>query len=155
MDLPAVQLLYLKEEQQSLKGHACGLIEVASLMEFPYCEARLRGAGPWGTFAEFVEWVLVNCGSPYSLCPAVEAVTSPAPELSQPLPTHCTEWTPASMHKTVKRTEQTIALEPKPHWESDQTTPCISVRQLVELGVWNESLPTLSSLRVSSSWPLQ
>lgn len=62
-------------------------------MSSAHCEARFPGDGPQGTFAEIEEWVLMNCGSSYTICPAEEAVTipTPDPEPIQPPPTHCTE----------------------------------------------------------------
>lgn len=33
--------------------------------------------GPQGSFAQYVEWVLVNYGSLFTICPAEEDTTSP------------------------------------------------------------------------------
>lgn len=108
---------------------------------------------PQGSFGKFVKWVLVNCGSAYTIGPAEDdIVTSPTlntpPETSQPPPlsdltemlhvptTVRGDW-PATMDepKLRKRSEEVIALEPLPQPASDQVrkpaTPRISERVLV------------------------
>lgn len=44
--------------------------------------------GPLGSFAEFVEWVLVCNDSPYTVCPAEEELTSPTPTPAPPETSH-------------------------------------------------------------------
>lgn len=72
-------------------------------------KARLPGNGPRGTFAAYLEWVLVNNVSAFTICPAEDDITCPNldPEPSQPPPTHCTadrESEPTSMQESDKRT---------------------------------------------------
>lgn len=100
---------------------------------------------PRGNFTAFVEWVLVNNRSAFTIGPT-DYITCPTPGSEPSLPPHCTERTPeptadsepepAPMHRPVKRTEQTIAPEPEPHGESDQmlkpATLCVAVGQLME-----------------------
>lgn len=45
-------------------------------------KVRLLEEGPQGTFAQYVEWVLLDCGSHFSICKAEkEETTSPAPAM--------------------------------------------------------------------------
>lgn len=117
-------------------------------------KVHLPGVGPRGSFAEFVEWVLVNCGSAYTIDPTEDdIVISPTlntpPETSHPPPlsdlteilhvptTDHGDW-PATMDKPKprKRSVEVIALEALPQPASDQVrepaTPRISERVLVE-----------------------
>lgn len=86
MDIPAVHLLCLEKQDCSLEDHA----DLAFLTHCPdsclrtfydvrlntAMKAKLSGEGLHGGFAAFVEWVLVNCVSAYTIG-AVEDVTSP------------------------------------------------------------------------------
>lgn len=100
-------------------------------------KVHLPDVGPRGSFAKFGEWVLVNCGSAYTIGPAEDdIVTSPTlntpPETSHPPPlsdltetlhvptTDSGDW-PATMHepKPRKMSEEVIALEPLPQPVSD------------------------------------
>ncbi|ROL43187.1 hypothetical protein DPX16_18590 [Anabarilius grahami] len=110
MDLPAVQLLCLNQEQQSVKAHTQRFQQLACLINFPdrlLCtfyltslnvetKARLSGVSPWGKFAEFVEWVLENSRVANTICTAEDSSpTLTDLEPSQPSSYH-TEWTPES-----------------------------------------------------------
>ncbi|ROL46443.1 hypothetical protein DPX16_21627 [Anabarilius grahami] len=154
------QLLCLEQKDHSLEDHASGLFRFGSLTHYPDCSlydfttpasgnACLPVNCPREDFATYVEWVLVNNGSAFTICPAEDDITSPTldAEPSQPLPTHCTERTPepttdsepepAAKHKQVKRTEHTIAPKPEPHRASDQpATQCI----LHSLCSWSRAL---------------
>lgn len=90
MDLPAIQLLHHEQEQRSHKGLLGGR---ASLNIWTAFSVYLPGNGPWGDFAAFVEWMLVNNGSAFTICPAPEDITSttPDPEPGQPPSTYCME----------------------------------------------------------------
>lgn len=101
--------------------------------------------GPRGSFTEFIEWVLVNCGSAYTIGPAEDdIVTNPSlntpPETSHPPPTATgmmelpvvTADRPTAMDESEpeKRSEGVIAPGPVPFLESDQVrepaTSCIA-----------------------------
>lgn len=139
------------------KNHTPGFLQLACYMDFPgrsLCnfyytslnaetKARLPSVGPLGNFTEFVEWMLVNDGSTFTIFPA-ENYTNPTPdpEPRQKSP-HCTDMTAeptadgelehAAMHEPapVKRTKPNIALELKCHEKSDQVRVNI-MRVLVE-----------------------
>lgn len=82
-ELPAIQLLCVEQEQQTFKDHTKKFLQLPCLINFPdhlLClffrtslndrtKACLPGAGFQGDFAEFVEWVLVTCGTPNTICP--------------------------------------------------------------------------------------
>ncbi|ROI62437.1 hypothetical protein DPX16_5110 [Anabarilius grahami] len=160
MDLPAVQLLFLKQKEQSLEDHTRTFLDLGHLTNFPdrlLCVFYYSNLHEWSKvrlreyFAVFVEWVLVNNGSAFTICPGEDNITSPTldPEPSQPSP-HCTDTMPeptadrglesATMHEPVpapeKGTEPTIAPEPEPHRASDKVrepaTLCVAVGLLVE-----------------------
>ncbi len=83
MDLPAVQLLSLEQGQQTLETHTSGFLDLACLTTFPAhspCAFFLSSLNretkePQGNFAEFIEWVLVNCDSPYTVSPTLTPAT--------------------------------------------------------------------------------
>ncbi len=93
MDLPAVQLLCLEQLGHSLEDHTRDFLDLACLTHFPdrslcvfyytslseRCKARLPANGPKEEFAAFVEWVLVNCGSHFTIGTAEEEFTSVTP----------------------------------------------------------------------------
>lgn len=77
--------------------------------------------GSWGNFAKFVEWVLVNCGSRFIICPAEEDITSPAPDLepSQPSTLASTDFMPEPMEQTKEpMPEPYFALKPEANGQS-------------------------------------
>ena len=96
MDLPAVQLLCLEQEKLSLESHTCAFLDLACLTSFPdrllsvffltslnvETKARLPSVGPRGNFAEYVEWVLVNCGSAYTIGPAEDDILNSTAQLT-------------------------------------------------------------------------
>lgn len=96
-----------------------------------FCETKIRlpEVGPWGNFAEFVEWVLVNCKSPFTISPTEEDVTSPAPdpELSQPsiLPSPPQTLSPSPLRRKRQssRLSDTLPRSPSP---TDSLTRCMS-----------------------------
>lgn len=104
------------------------LHQLSELSEIKVC---LPGVDPRENFTKYVEWMVVNNGSPFTSCPAEKDFTStaPHPEPSQPNLTSCTE-----IFGT--KTEQIIALEPELHRNSDQvhepTRLSVPVRLLVE-----------------------
>lgn len=89
MDLPAVQLLCLEQQDRSLEDHTVDFLDLVCLMPNSDCslcifyltslskqsKAHLPANGPIKDFAMFVEWVLMN--SP-----------TPGPESSQPSSRH-------------------------------------------------------------------
>lgn len=103
MDLLAVQLLCLEQEQRSFEDHTKDFLDLACLTNFSdhslcafsknslneHTKARLLGDDPLGNFGMFVEWVLVNSGLDFTICPAEEDT-----EPSQMPPKPCTEHTP-------------------------------------------------------------
>lgn len=110
MDLPAVQLLCMDQDQQSVVAHTQRFQQLACLTNFPYrslctfyltslnveMKARLSGVSPWGKFAEFVEWVLENSTVANTICTAEDSSPTPTDlEPSQPSSYHM-EWTPES-----------------------------------------------------------
>ncbi len=138
MDLPAVQLLCLEQRDRSLEDHTRDFLNLACLTHFPdcslcvfyisslseRCKARLPANGPKEDFAAFVEWVLENNGSPLTICPSEEDISSPThvPETSQ-LSSRCTESLPeptADGEPEATATEPIIATEPEPQASSDQ-----------------------------------
>ncbi len=130
MDLPAVQLLCLEQRDRSLEDHTRDFLNLACLTHFPdrslcvfyisslseRCKARLPANGPKEDFAAFMEWVLENNGSPLTVCPSEEDISSPThvPETSQ-LSSRCTESLPEAT-----ATEPIIATELEPQASSDQ-----------------------------------
>ncbi|ROL52394.1 hypothetical protein DPX16_6623 [Anabarilius grahami] len=88
MDFAPVHLMCLEQGDRSLEEHLTDFLDLVPLTTFPddaLCSflfaglntttrAQLSGKGPRESFA-FVEWVLVSCGSAFT----VEDVTSPTP----------------------------------------------------------------------------
>ncbi|ROL51854.1 hypothetical protein DPX16_19373 [Anabarilius grahami] len=121
--------------------------------------AHLPGSGPRKDFAAFVEWVLVNNNSPFTICPAEEDFATsptPLPETNQSPPASdttemlfeptvdCGDRPPARDEPIPRiRTESFIALEPGPLTVSDQVrepaTPFVAEGVIVELKGWEES----------------
>lgn len=77
----------------------------------------------------FVEWILLNCGSPFTVCPIKEDITSPTPDpethqnLAMPImdlePGPTTDTKPALMPMPEPMHEPNIAPEPELNNESD------------------------------------
>ncbi|ROL53998.1 hypothetical protein DPX16_15596, partial [Anabarilius grahami] len=111
-------------------------------------KARLPVDGPRGDFAAYVEWVLVNNESPFTICLTEESPT-PDPEPSQP-PPHPGQ----RLCQSPPQTRSTIALEPKPNGMSDQVRQPATSSVPVEFEGMDGALPTLLPLRLSCSWPL-
>ncbi|ROL55393.1 hypothetical protein DPX16_20769 [Anabarilius grahami] len=136
MALPAVQLLCLEQGDPSLELHTSDFLQLACQTYFPdrsFCvfyhtglsersKARIPAGSPTEDFAAYVEWVLVNNNSPFTICPAEDDTsTTPHPETSHPPPITCTmerrEPTadrgvqPAGMNETEpeERTEGVVA----------------------------------------------
>ncbi len=135
MDIPAVQLLCLEQQDRSLEDHTRDFLDLACLKHFPdrslgifyitslseRCKARLPANGPE---ENFVEWVLERNGLYFSICPTEEVISSPThePETSQPS-SRCTELLPeptADGEPEPAATEPIIATEPEPQASSDQ-----------------------------------
>ncbi len=105
MDIPAVNLLCLEQKDRSLEDHKREFLDLAlqthyldsCLCTFYYVglnTSTKAGEGPWGSFATFVEWVLVNCGSCFTIDP-MENITSPTPKSGSSLPSsRCMEQLP-------------------------------------------------------------
>lgn len=124
MDLAAVCLPFPEQEQRNLEDLTRDFLDLVCfthnldysfyIFYFPCLsersKARLPGDCPQGNFAVFVEWVLVNNRSLFTICPTEEDVTCPTPEPNQ------TSATP-TMHREY---EAIFVLEPEPHMESDQ-----------------------------------
>ncbi len=126
-----------------------GFLDLACLTRFPdlcvfyitslseRCKARLPANGPEEDFATFVEWVLERNGLYFSICPAVEDISSPTqePETSQPS-FCCTELLPEPTtdgEPEPATTEPIIATEPEPRASSDQV--CELAKSSVPEGV--------------------
>ncbi|ROI27671.1 hypothetical protein DPX16_22993 [Anabarilius grahami] len=105
MALPAVQLLCLEQRDRSLELHTSDFLQLACQTNFPdrsLCvfyhtglsersKACIPAGGPTEDFATYVEWVLVNNNSLFTICPAEDDTsTAPHPETSHPPPTTCT-----------------------------------------------------------------
>ncbi|XP_073693903.1 thyrotropin-releasing hormone-degrading ectoenzyme-like [Garra rufa] len=120
MDLPAVQLLCLKQQDRSLEDHTRDFLDLACLTHFPDrslsvfyhaslsepCKARLPANGPREDFAAFVEWALESNGLYFSVCPVQEDLSSPTPD---PEPSQL-----SSPRSTEHKPEPTAAAQPKP-----------------------------------------
>ncbi|ROJ24392.1 hypothetical protein DPX16_20945 [Anabarilius grahami] len=67
--------------------------------------------GPQGSIAKYVEWVLVQCGSSFTICPVEEDNASPTldPEPSQP----------SAMPALEQKPEPTEDSEPEPITNSE------------------------------------
>lgn len=75
MDFPAVKLLCLEQGERSLDQHLEAFLDLAHQTTFlddclctflrvglnTATQAQLSGEPPCGSFADFVEWVLVSC----------------------------------------------------------------------------------------------
>ncbi len=109
MDLPAIQLLCLEQQDPLLEDHTRDFIDLACFTHFPdcslcvffitsvieQCKARLPADGPNENFATCVEWVLETNALFFSACTAEEnSSPTPDPEPSQPSPSRCTECSP-------------------------------------------------------------
>lgn len=79
MDLPAIQLLYLEQGDHLLEA-----------LTWDFLHLVCQTDGPKEDFAAFVEWVLVNNNSPFTIGPAeddsISSPTPPLPETSLPPP---------------------------------------------------------------------
>lgn len=100
MDIPSVHLLLLVQGERSFGNHMREFLDLACLTRYPDCslcvffntslnkrsKARLPVDGPRGSFAEYVELVLLRFESPFTICHTVEDNASPTldPEPSQP-----------------------------------------------------------------------
>ncbi len=102
MDLPAVQLLCLEQKDRSLEDHTRDFFDLACLTHFldrslalcfyitslsEHFKACLSANSPKEEdFAALVVWMLENNGSPLTVCPSEEYISSPTsePETSQP-----------------------------------------------------------------------
>ncbi|ROJ08797.1 hypothetical protein DPX16_3107 [Anabarilius grahami] len=170
MALPAVQLLCLEQGDRSLEQHTSDFLQLACLTHFPdrsLCiyyrtglsersKARIPAGGPTEDFAAYVEWVLVNNHSQFTIGPAEDDTsTTPHPETNHPPSTTCTmekrEPTadrgdrPAGTIETEpeERTEGVVAPGCEPLGVSDQVrepvTSCAVEGVLVEFEGWEES----------------
>ncbi|ROL52801.1 hypothetical protein DPX16_2307 [Anabarilius grahami] len=170
MALPAVQLLCLEQGDRSLEQHTSDFLQLACLTYFPdrsLCiyyrtglsersKARIPAGGPTEDFAAYVEWVLVNNHSQFTIGPAEDDTsTTPHPETNHPPSTTCTmekrEPTadrgdrPARTIETEpeERTEGVVAPGCEPLGVSDQVrepvTSCAVEGVLVEFEGWEES----------------
>lgn len=96
MAFPAVMLLCLDQGDRSLEEHLEEFLDLEPQTTFPddcLCtflrlglnnatQAQLSGESPRESFADYVEWVLVSCGSSFT----AEDITSPTPDSAQPEP---------------------------------------------------------------------
>ncbi|XP_067228248.1 interferon-induced very large GTPase 1-like [Chanodichthys erythropterus] len=170
MALPAVHLLCLEQGDRSLEQHTSDFLQLACLTHFrdrSLCiyyrtglsersKARIPAGGPTEDFAAYVEWVLVNNNSPFTIGPAEDDTsTTPHPETNHPPSTTCTmekrEPTadrgdqPAGTYETEpeERTEGVVAPGCEPLGVSDQVresaTSCAVEGVLVEFEGWEES----------------
>ncbi|ROL53543.1 hypothetical protein DPX16_21792 [Anabarilius grahami] len=170
MALPAVQLLCLEQGDRSLEQHTSDFLQLACLTHFPdrsLCiyyrtglsersKARIPAGGPTEDFAAYVEWVLVNNHSQFTIGPAEDDTsTTPHPETNHPPSTTCTmekrEPTADRGDRPVgtietepeERTEGVVAPGCEPLGVSDQVrepvTSCAVEGVLVEFEGWEES----------------
>lgn len=151
MDLPANQLLYLEQGKGVLEDHTWDFIHLVCLTHYPYCplcvfyhtslrrrsKAHLSVDGPKEDSAAFVEWVLENNNSPFTISPAEDDfTTSPTPsppETYHPPPANDATWlllvptidrkdrsSAIDEPKLRNRLEGVITPEPASHYLSDQ-----------------------------------
>ena len=147
MEIPGVRLLCLEQLDRSLEDHTRDFFDLACLTDFPdralsafyyaglseRCKARLPANGPREDFAAFVEWVLEQNGSPFTVCPAEEEISSPTPdpETSQPSP-RCTELETAAAAEPEPIADREEELESATDQVCEPATPCV-VGRLVEI----------------------
>ncbi|ROK87099.1 hypothetical protein DPX16_10239 [Anabarilius grahami] len=157
---PAVTLLCL--EQRDLEAHTRDFLELVSQTHFPdlfyfsslseRSRACLPGSGPCKDFAAFVEWVLVNNNSPFTIGPAEEDFATsptPLPETNQPPPSSgATEMlfepTADCGDRPPARDKPILRIRMKPFIAlSDQVrelaTPFVAEGVIVELEGWEKS----------------
>lgn len=138
LDSPAVLLLLLEQGEKTLEDHTRLFVEIYNFTRYPddclslfyhaslnfLSRAKLFRDGPQEDFAAFVEWVLVSCGSPFTIDIA-DVDTSPTldPEPSLPTP-RCAEHQlePNVINEPLpeRSSERRITLEPEPLTTSDQ-----------------------------------
>ncbi|ROL49128.1 hypothetical protein DPX16_16743 [Anabarilius grahami] len=174
MDTAPVLLMCLEQGTRSLEEHLMDYLFLAPLTTFPddvLCSfliaglnissrAQLSGRGPWGSFQEFVEWVLVSCGSPLTVGPVdddaslthnpVHNQDHPGSEDLQLEPTAGHVRDSAAMFEPapVGATEPNNALEPEQH-ESDQ--PLCSTSASSQWHGYNVGLLGVISSRASGA----
>lgn len=119
MDIPAIHLLLLEKGKHFFKDHTRDFLDLACLTHYPdhplcvfyntsfneWLKVHLPIEGSRGSFAQYVEWVLVQCDSLLTACPNEEDISSPTPdpEPSQP-----------SAMPAAKQPEPTTDSEPEP-----------------------------------------
>ncbi len=114
-----VNLLCLEHGSCSLEDHVDEFLDLVHLTTFPddYLNtttcAQLSGECPRGSFADYVEWVLVSCGSAFS----VEDVTSSTPLQTQSPANHH----PAaqSIRQSPLQTESQSSPQTKSHCQKE------------------------------------
>lgn len=92
MDLPAVRLLFFEQADCSLEVHTRDFLHLACLAHYPnlslcvFTTPASTSSQRHACLFEYIEWVLVNCGSPFTACLADKenASTRQHPEPSQP-----------------------------------------------------------------------
>lgn len=110
-------VLLLEQGDRCLEDHTRDFVDISNFthyLESSLCSfyiaglnntarAKLPGEGSRGSFAAFVEWVLVSNGSSFTVGPADEDATSPTPDPESSLP---------SPHRTEQLQEPTADGEP-------------------------------------------
>lgn len=114
--MPAVHLLLLEQEYRFLEYHMRDFLNLACITHYPneQSKACLSMEGPQGGFVAYVEWVLVQCGSPFTVCLADEDNTSPTLNPEPSLPS-------AMPAADQKPTETTADLETEPTKKQSQS----------------------------------
>ncbi len=150
-----------------IKVHSAIFVELTNHSSFPEsshstffltsfnddCKAQLSRGGPRDSFAPLVEWVLVSNNSPFTIGPAKDRLTSPAPdsEPSLPLPRWAEqESEPTTADEPYGATVLRIALKLEPNI-SDQVQEPATVLATGENTMDSESAEGSSApcLRVS------
>lgn len=94
MDIPAIHLLLLEKGNHSFEDHTRDFLDLAGLTHYPdhplcvfyntsfneWLKVYLPIERSWESFAQYVEWVLVQCDSPFTACPNEEDTASPTPD---------------------------------------------------------------------------
>lgn len=126
MDLPAARLLCLEQMDRSLEDYTQDFLDLACLVHYSddslsvffhtslseQAKARLPANGPCEDFSAYVEWVLVNKESEFTIGPE-EDTNSPTPNSEPSLTLPCEmDTTP---EPTVDREPAQRATEPRVH----------------------------------------
>ncbi|ROL48361.1 hypothetical protein DPX16_20714 [Anabarilius grahami] len=132
----AVELLCLEQKDRSLEANLENFLRLVPATTFPdncLCsflyaglntatKEQLSGEDPRGSFPEYVEWVLVSCGSPLTVDNVYNDDTSPT---SYPVPSHQHPDCEDRQHEPTADRERDFAsmFEPAPTERPSRTSP--------------------------------